>query len=601
MNTIKSALTLFFLFHIFGALAQDQELANAYYEKGEFEKAYEIFKKISGDDVAANSIHQQYLSTLYKLKNYDEAEKFLKKQIKNNAQQIVYKADYVELLKMTNKTAEAEKKQTELLDEAASNEVNVYALQNYYYQLNEFDLLTRLLENARIRSKDPKKFAIQLARAYLYKGDKAKMLEEVLMYGMDNNNVEYVKATIQDNFKDEEEIKMLERVLLTKIQEDPNSTYYSDLLIWHFIQLKKFRNAFNQARALDRRLKMEGQKIFEIASIAYQNKDYKSASTMYEYILKEYPNGDLYPYVRRWLIQTKEEIVKNTYPIDLENIRDLIAEYEQMFKEIGRTQKTMDAVRNVALLKAFYLDQHDEAIKILENAIEIAGPNQNFRDQCKIDMGDIYVLKNEPWEATLLYLQVEKSQKEDRLGEIAKLRNAKNYYYRGDFQLAGEILSILTKATTREIANDAMQLSLLIQDNTGMDTSTAAMEDFAAIDLLVFQNKNEKAVRALDSMLVKYKTHYLGDEILFLRANTKLKMNQVDAAMKDLQQLIVEYKNDILADDALYTLAVLTEEQNNDKVESMKLYRQLLQDYPGSIFGVDARKRYRHLRGDFIN
>jgi tetratricopeptide (TPR) repeat protein len=272
-----------------------------------------------------------------------------------------------------------------------------------------------------------------------------------------------------------------------------------------------------------------------------------------------------------------------------------------MFREVGNTNKTLEAAKNVALLKSFYLNEHDEAIQILEDAISRAGSNQNFKDECKIDMGDIYILKNEPWESTLLYLQVEKSQKEDKLGEIAKLRGAKNYYYKGDFELAKEVLDILKKATTREIANDAMQLSLLIQDNTGMDTSTVAMEDFAKVDLLVFQNKNEEALADLDVMLDKYKKHYLADEILWLRARTKLKMNKIDEAIADLNLLIKDYSVDILADDALFRLALLTEELKEDKPEAMKLYRKLLQDYPGSIFGVEARKRYRGLRGDFIN
>lgn len=600
MNTIKSALFTVFLSLSINVYSQD--LARAYFGKGEFEKSYELFKGLAKDGSSANNIHKEYLSTMYRLKKYDEAEKFLKKQIKNNNQQIAYKADYVELLKLINEDPEKiSKLQSELIEEAVEVDVNVYALQDYYYQINDYDFLIKLLEKAKNQDKTQIKFAIQLARAYLYNGEKNKMLEEILNYGLMNQNSSYVKATIQDNFKEEDEFEKLEEVLYRKIQENPNIVYYNDILIWHFVQRKNFRKAFIQARAVDRRLRLEGQKVFEIASIAFQNKDYKSASTMYEYVMTEYPNGEYYPYARRWLIQSKEEIVKNTYPIDLKDIKDLIGEYEQMFREVGSTNKTLEAAKNVALLKAFYLSEHDEAIQILEDAISNAGSNQNFKDECKIDMGDIYILKNEPWESTLLYLQVEKSQKEDKLGEIAKLRGAKNYYYKGDFELAKEVLDILKKATTREIANDAMQLSLLIQDNTGMDTSTVAMEDFAKVDLLVFQNKNEEALADLDVMLEKYKKHYLADEILWLRARTKLKMNKIDDAIADLNLLIKDYSIDILADDALFRLALLTEEMKEDKPEAMKLYRKLLQDYPGSIFGVEARKRYRGLRGDFIN
>lgn len=602
MNTIKGLLLTLFITFSFFCFGQKQELAEQYFEKGEFDKAYELYKDIVKDPSAANSVHNEYLNTLYRLKEYEEAERFLKKQIKNNRQQITYKADLLELMKLTGQDKnEIDSKRQQLINEAIEVDVDVYALQNYYYKINEYDFLIELLEKAKSSDKTGTKYTIQLARAYLFNGEKEKMLEEILAYGLVSQNASYVKSTIQDNFREPEELEKIEQILYAKIQESPNSTYYNDILIWHFIQKKDFRKAFSQARAIDRRLKLEGQKVFEIASIAFQNKDFKSAATMYEYVMKEYPLGEYYPYARRWLIQSKEEIVKNTYPIDLENIRDLIAEYEQMFKEIGSINKTLEAKRNVALLKAFYLNEHEQAIEILEEAIALAGSNQQFKDECKIDLGDIYILKDEPWESTLLYLQVEKSQKEDKLGEIAKLKNAKNYYYKGDFELAKEVLDILKKATTREIANDAMQLSLLIQDNTGMDTSTVAMEDFAKVDLLVFQNKNEIAVEKLDSMFIKYKKHYLADEILWLKARTKLKMNQIDEAIVDLKLILENYSVDILADDALYTWAVLTEQNKNDQAEAMILYRRLLQEYPGSIYGVEARKRYRLLRGDFIN
>jgi tetratricopeptide (TPR) repeat protein len=255
----------------------------------------------------------------------------------------------------------------------------------------------------------------------------------------------------------------------------------------------------------------------------------------------------------------------------------------------------------MALLNAFYLQEHDRAIEILQSAITGAGNNQKFKDQCKLDLGDIYILKDEPWESTLLYMQVEKSQREDNLGEIAKLKNAKLQYYTGQFELSKEILDVLKKATTREISNDAMQLSLLIQDNTGLDTSEVAMADFSKIDLLIFQNRYEESIVKLDALFNQYKSHSLADEILWLKANTLLKINRIDEAVTDLKNILENYKYDILADDALFTLAKVTEENLKDNEKAMEYYRQLLRDYPGSIFGAQSRIRFRELRGDGVN
>ena len=598
MKTVLTLITIIWV--ACGLSAQTVDLANEYYKKGEYEKAAEIYEKLSKSKNEARLIYENYTSTLVKLKEFDKAEKFVNQQIKANPTNLVFKADLAHIYEQAGDIEQANSTYEELLNEAASKDAYVYQIQNILYKDNKIDLLIDLYLKARAFSKSDDKYNIQLARAYLYAGKKKEMLEEVFSYGIKNPGSNYTERTIQDNIKEDEEILMLERLLYTKIQENPEETYYNDILIWHFIQQKEFSKAFTQARAIDRRLNQGGAKIYELATLAYQNGQYRDATRMFSYVLTEYPNGEFYPYARRWKIQSSEMMVRNTFPINKEEIQDLIGQYNSLLEDLGTTPKTIDALRNTALLYAFYLNDHGKAIEILNQAVALSGSNQLFKDQCKLDLGDIYILKDEPWEATLVFMQVEKSQKENTLGEIAKLKNAKLYYYTGEFELAKEVLDILKKATTREIANDAMQLSLLIQDNLGLDTTDAALRAYADVELLLFQNRNEEALNDLDSLFSAYKTHSLADEILWLRANTKYRLQDVEGAVLDLENMLSNYKYDILADDALFMLAKIYDEKLDKTDKAMELYRSLLQDFPGSIFGADARKRFRELRGDFL-
>src|SRR5690606_28607822 len=102
----------------------------------------------------------------------------------------------------------------------------------------------------------------------------------------------------------------------------------------------------------------------------------------------------------------------------------------------------------------------------------VANPRASLqlKSKAKLDLGDIYLLKGEPWESTLLYSQVEKQQKESPLAYEAKLKNAKLSYFKGDFRLAQDHLNILKEATTREIANDALDLSMRIKENLAYDS-----------------------------------------------------------------------------------------------------------------------------------
>ena len=67
-----------------------------------------------------------------------------------------------------------------------------------------------------------------------------------------------------------------------------------------------------------------------------------------------------------------------------------------------------------------------------------------------------------------------------------------------------------------------------------------------------------------------------------------------------LEAILSKYPTDILGDDATFYLAELYDYKLNDKAKAMQYYQDLFVKYPGSLFVVDARKRYRQLRGDKV-
>jgi tetratricopeptide (TPR) repeat protein len=263
-------------------------------------------------------------------------------------------------------------------------------------------------------------------------------------------------------------------------------------------------------------------------------------------------------------------------------------------------QNTIHALRSEALLYAFYLNDHDSAISILHKIINTPRISKSIVDESKLDLGDIYLLIGEPWESTLLYSQVEKSSKETPIGYEAKLRNAKLSYYRGDFELAQSHLDILKLATSREIANDAMALSLLIKDNTQLDTGDVAMKKFADIELLIFQNKKLEAYDSLETLKAEFPDHPILDEILYKQAKLKMEMGDFLTSIDMLQNIVDNFSSDILGDDALFLIGNIYEIQLNEKEKAMEIYQNFLKTYPGSNKAAEARKRFRTLRGDFL-
>jgi tetratricopeptide (TPR) repeat protein len=581
------------------AQERDVEIANEYFGTGEYDKARDMYERLSKNTANLPFIYDNYLTTLYHFKQKEEAEKFIRKMIKNSDDNLFYKLDHYVLVTEMNGEDKTEKEFSGIVNDIKTNESLVEKAADYLLKKQLYEKAKSMLLTSRKALKNNSLYAIPLANIYYLQGNSDQTIEELLTFLKNNpEELESVKNVFQNNLKEEKDLELLETKLYELVQKEPEEIAYNELLLWLNLQKKNFNKAFMQAKAIDKRYHSQGNKLMEVGKIAMDNRDYESASRFFEYVVKEYPDGINYPIARRELIRSKEETIKNSYPVDQNKIRSLIYDYQGMIKELGTNPATIEARRSMAQLYAFYLDNKDTAVVILNETINIARNDLRGKSKAKIDLGDIYLLKGEPWESTLLYSQVEKDMKEDPLGHEAKLKNAKLSYYKGEFDLAQEHLDVLKLATSREIANDAMDLSILIQDNTGLDSTTEAMKEYAAIDLLLFQNKTAEALAKTDSMMKKFPEHTLTDELLWLSAKIYCKMGDYPNAVAALEKINTSYPDDILGDNALYTLGNIYEENLKDNAKAMETYQKFLIKYPGSIFTVEARKRFRMLRGD---
>jgi len=588
---------------VYAQLSQEIKIANEYYNNQEYSKALSEYEKIGKKVENLPAIYANYYNSLIQEKNISEGEKLIKKMIKSHPNESFYKADLFLHLKKFSSPDKAQKEFLNLAEAVRQNQSLTEKIADYLVKSGNVDKAAELYIISRKALNDKYLYSFKLAELYKMQNNNPLMVEEMLNFLKNNpNELENVKNQFQNILSEKEDFELLETTLYERIQKDPNDAAFNELLLWMNIQQKNFTKAFLQSKALDKRNKMQGMKMIEVGRIAMENKDYEAASKFFQYVVEEYRNGVHYGQAKRLLINSREELVKNTFPVNESHIRLLITDYANLIKELGKSPFTTEAMRNMALLEAFYLDNKDTAILILNDALNYSKHDARLTAKIKIDLGDIYLLKEEPWEATLLYSQAEKAMKEDPIGHEAKLKNAKLNYYKGEFELAQEHLDILKIATSREISNDAMNLSLLIQDNTilDMDTTNQAMKEYAKIDFLLFRNKNQEAIEKTEEILKKYPNHSLVDEVLLLQANIFRKLGEFEKSLLALEKINNSYSTDILGDDALFLTGLIYEENLKDYQKAMQVYQDFMIKYPGSIFNVEARKRFRKLRGDKI-
>jgi len=576
---------------------QEIQIANEYLLKGEKEKALEAYQQLAQSQANISSIHSNYFNLLIDLKKFKQAENYTERVIKSE-KKFSYQVDLGILYLKEGEKEKADKYFQNLFKANAEEVYRLKTAADYLTSYNLLEYATDALLQAQATG-GKTLFNLELANLYRLQNKRDEMVNVYLDYiAQMPSNVSYVKNLLQQLLTKPEDLDAFERVLYDRVQQNQDSENYADLLIWVNLQQKNFYGAFIQARAYDKRFKKQQSKTLEIGQIALNNKDYENAIKCFSFVIKEFPNGENNLSARFGVIQAREAKVKKIFPVNTDSIHYVIGEYKNFEKKFSDQALAADALLSESMLDAYFLNELDSAVKVLSKVTTNSKASLQQKSQAKINLGDIYLLKDEPWESTLLYSQVEKIQHESPLGYEAKLRNAKLWYYRGDFKLAQEHLDILKQATTREIANDAMDLNMRIKENTTYDTAGVALKEFSNIELLVSQNRLDEAIKKLETFDAKTSPQIL-DDVYWLQANLLLKQGKFLESIAILQKILNEFAEDILADDAYFLQGDIYENQLKDKTKAMEIYREFLNKFSGSVYAAEARKRYRVLRGDF--
>ncbi len=580
---------------------QDIQLANEYIAKGEKEKALLVFQQLVKKNENIPFVHNSYLNLLIDMAKFSEGEDYVERLIRKD-DKLNYRLDLGVLYFKSGNLPKADKYLNTIIKAQGDDIYKLKSASDYLASKNLNDYAIAALKQARVATRNEGVYALEMANLYRMSGKRDEMVGEYLNYVTQTpSNISYIKNLMQILITKPEELESLEKLLLDRIQKNQNPEVFSDLIIWVNLQQKNFYGAFIQARAYDRRFKKEQSKTLEIAQIALNNQDYENADRSFSFVVKEYAGTENELPARIGLIKARESKVKKSYPVRHDSVRYVIGEYARFKKNYPDSPNGFEATLNQAMLYAYYLNEMDSAVNYLQGLIANNKVGPSMKSKAKIELGDIYLLKEEPWEATLLYSQVEKTQRETPLGYEAKLKNAKLSYFKGDFKLAQEHLDILKQATTREIANDAMELSMRIKENTTFDTLGTALKQYAAIELLVAQNKTTEALSRLSAFPDGSDSRAIRDDVYWLEASIRLKQGEFDKSLALCEKIVSEFGEDVLADDAMFMEGEIYERYLKNKDKAMEIYRDFLTKYPGSVYVAEARKRYRTLRGDFTD
>jgi len=574
----------------------NEQLALQYYQSGEYEKAATLYKDIYAKN-PSSFYYNYYLNSLFGLQDYSSAEKFIKSQIKKYPEEIKFRVELGYVYELAGNKKKAEKIYKKAQKNIPNNRGGYIALSNAFQNRGHFDYAEKILVKGKTKFKPP--LNVDLADLYFAQGEYNKMMDSYLDLLQHNDDyLNLVKGKLQLILAAPGSSMVSEATreeLLKRTQKYPSKTIYAELLYWYSVQKREFNLALIQAKSLDRQFNEGGERVFQLSNILISNEQYAKAVDGFQYILSLGKNNRFYKSAEINILFAKFKDLNSKGSMEEKTLLALVDEYNVVINKYGKNRSTVSLMRNLAKIQAYYLHHITEAESLLNQILSFPQLDKKIEAEVKLELGDVLLFEGKKWSASLLYKQVEKAFKNEPIGYEAKFKAAKFFYYVGEMDWAKVQLDVLKGATSKLIANDAMELSLLIAENIDPDSSYNSLSYFARAQLLVLQKKYDDAFLLLDTIDAIFPNYPILPNVEFERATIYFEMKNYQKAAKHYNQVAAKFPFASIADNAMIKLARLYDNQLNDKAKAKETYEKILLNYPGSLFTIEARKRFQEM------
>ena len=582
---------LFFFCSLIG-FSQNELLAQNYFDKGEFDKATSLYEELDKKQPGNFYFTQKLVSCYQGLKQFDKAEKLLlNKKEKSNQPGFFVELGYNAQLQKNQAKADSYYKKA--IDAVANQP-------NYAYQIGQAFEQKSLLQQAYNtyeigqKNNSSMNFDYQMALLQGQMGNLDVMVVKLLDYSYSNVNATLnVQNQLVLFMQDDAEnvfANSLKKELLIRTQKTQD-IYWNQFLSWLYVNQKEYNKAFIQEKSIYKRNPESFDDIIQLAQICVTEKDNETAQAIFQFILQNTTDESTILNAQYFLL--KNEIV-NSKP---ENYPLIQTKFDTLLNQFGDSPFSVDLQILAAHFKAFHQNDFENSKALLDKLMEMP---LNIRQKAKVKMelADVFVFNEKFNQAIIYYAQIQNDLPNDEFSHEASMRMAKTSFFKKDFNWSMKQAKELKQASTQLIANDAVELFLLISDNSAEDSLQVALQDFSKADLLEYQNKPAAALDAFLQILVKHKGQSIEAGTLYKVGRNYEKLGNFAKAISYYQTILDNHKDGIYIDEALFYSAEIYNKQLNDPEKAKTLYEKVVLEHPDSIYFTEARKQYRQLRGD---
>ncbi len=576
----------------------DEQLALQYFQNQEYNKAAELYQGIY-QRKPSPYFYNYYLDCLLAMQDYKTAKSFVNQVAKKNPGQLKYQVEEAYVLQQSGNGEKAQKIYEKLAKNGGKSRAEALSLADAFMVRNQNQFALKTLQKAKKDFND-QPLNMELADLYFKMGDLEAMMAEYLdLADLSDSYLNQVQSRLQMIISDPSQESLSESLraeLIRRTQKYPNKTLYSEFLYWYSIQRKEYDLALIQAKALGRQFNDGGNRVYELANILMSNEQYALAVDAYQVILDMGNKSNFYNAADINILQAKFMKITAQKNFQTNELVVLESEYLKKIDLYGRNSTTVLMMINLSYLQAFYLDKIELAKQNLIPIESMPNVQAESKAQAKLMLADMMLFSGEKWGASLLYKQVEKAFKNEPVGFEAKYKVAKFFYFVGEMEWAKVQLKVLSGATSKLIANDALDLYLRITENISPDSSYDALSIYARAELLTYQKQYKRAIQTMDTLISLFPNDPIIDDAYFQKAMIAKDLKEYSKADSLLAQTFEYNRFGSLADNALIERARLFDYVFEEKQRAQTLYQQIILEYQGSLFTVEARMRYRALQ-----
>lgn len=582
-------------------------IAQGYEFAGQFDKAEPIYRNLF-EQQSWNYTYFDALNKIYiKQKKFAESIKLLEERIQKEPQDINTYGMLGSTYFMMDDTGKAYDIWEKGIAVNTSNIAAYRTITNYAIENRAFEKAIDFLERGKKISEDPSIFSLDLANIYAANMRFADAAKEYCSL-LENRPAQIgsVKSRIASYLSRQGSIEATIETIKNFAEEKPLPQIL-DLLTFVYTSTEKFDEALTASIEYDRTAKSNGNYIYNLAQDAFRNKKFDVASQAYDYIIKNYPSSTLVPVSKIGYANTLEASIVEKFSVKSESWKpfikpeivnagdflSIINAYDQLAKQYSGSTIYSQALFNMAKIYSVHLLNYKKADSIF-SIINLNNAVSNYSSQAFIEQGKIAIINNNLEGAKKYFSKAVSAGRKlpEELTE-ANFYLARIEFWKGNFSQSLKLFQNITKNLSTDFANDAIELSSLI-NTTKRDSLN--LYKYAKADLYSLQNRFNEAAIEFKTLADNPNMFILNEFAEYKLAQMFIANNDYLAAIKILSVLSENEDNAIFADKSLFLLAQTYKHGLKDVQKAAQNYEKLLEKFPNSLYFDRARDSLKDLQ-----